>query len=164
MSFAAVRRLGLLIVAAFLLGACDADSLLETTWYKGTTKGFNTCKKAAEREGLTGPALTARCLESHEQPMADNSVTGVASFASFYEPQNIGSWGGEVKNNSKTEVVTSFTITLVSRTDPDMILLARTFSNRWIEPSDRAKFEFFEKSKEKGVWKVSEVKGIKISN
>ena|SRR5689334_23869682 len=157
-----MTKAALLVAMALFLGACDADTLLETTWYKGTTRGFSICKKTVELKGLTDPALT--CLERHQRSMAGNSVTGVASKSSFYEPQNVGAWGGEVKNNSKTEVVTSFTITLVSRTDPDTILLASTFANRWIEPDSRAEFEFVEKSKEKGIWKVSEVKGIKVSD
>ena len=73
------------------------------------------------------------------------------------------SWGGEVKNNSKTEVVTSFAVSLVSLTDPDSKLLTKTLSNQWIEPNGLAKFEIFEQNKEKGIWKVSESKGIRVS-
>jgi hypothetical protein len=157
-----LTKAGSFFVIAFLLAACNADNLLEASWYKGTTKGFHICKMAADREGARDPALTTHCLERHQRSMAEGSVTEVASTATFYEPQNTMSWGGEIRNNSKTHVVTSFAISLVSRTDPHTKLLMKTFSDQWIEPGGRGRFEIFEPKKERGIWNVSDVKGIEV--
>lgn len=128
-------RVGYVLLAAstLVLGGCDSD--LVQMFYKGTTKAFAACMDQAKKQStLSDSTAKAVCVEKHSVEIAAK-LGGTAgynrSFGSIW-------FTGNVINESKDTVVTSFSVVIMRKDKPEGEF--RTFDNQWIEPGQSQGF------------------------
>jgi|ERR1700730_5999985 hypothetical protein len=114
-----------------LLGACDAEMILEEWWFKGTTKGVSLCKARGTDQGVSNNTIQEVCVKKH-QKLIHPSVDGTAGFA---KDIGVAYFRGSLENKSTDYVITSYTISVTHKSAPDKTTI-KAFEHRWVEPHE----------------------------
>jgi hypothetical protein len=162
------RRAVIALALVSSLGGCiEVDGFLER-WHKGTSKGYQYCEKAGQKQGLSTAALREVCADRHEHPLfvfAEGRATYRTVIGDNY------SFSGSVKNTSTDTVITRFTVIIRPKKGTEE---RHTFGGRFIEPGQTSLFTIaphelrYQPTKEEVgtkeyfTWDVTEERGIKI--
>ena len=92
------------LAAALPLGGCiDLNSVWERV-YQGSTKGFQYCRDAGTKQGLSLHVVQQHCIVRHEKVVSSRNLNGKAGY------RGAGGFSGAVTNNTSDIIFTAFTI------------------------------------------------------
>jgi hypothetical protein len=155
----------LVLLLAPILAGCDS---FDEWWHKGTIKGYNICKAAGEKEGLSAFSVRGICVERH-QKRVDEVTEGTARYSSV--PGGVA-FTGSITNKRGSVIITEYTVVVTHTLAKER--QSRTFTNKWIEPEGTDSFRIDatglkyqppedQRHRDKFEWFLSGVKGIEIS-
>jgi hypothetical protein len=121
-----LSRLLLVLIVTPLLAGCDLDGIREQ-WNKGTIKGYNLCKAAGEKEGLSQFTVKQICASRHQQRLVAK-LTGKAGYVERFGKL---SFTGTVKNETDAAIITEYTIGISHSAGPRE---THVIKNVWVEP------------------------------
>lgn len=147
--------------ASLCLSGCQ--DLLEED---GTTSAYTKCIERAKAQSLQDHTSKTYCRNKHQKDIVI-TTGGTAEYVYTSEPW----FYGNITNNSKTYIITSFTI-VINASDKKTVE-RKSFEGMWIEPADKSSFTFNNselmykppKSTDPDIswgWAIENVKGIKI--
>lgn len=132
----------------------------------GTTLAYSKCVDRAKTQNLQPNTSKLYCTNKHQKDISIETG-GTAEYVYTTEPW----FYGNVVNNSRGYIVTSFVIIIVA--GDNKTVDSKSFGDMWIEPMDKSSFTFHNNElksipdKSAGLsvswtWRIENVKGIKI--